>query len=139
MSPRKPNRTQPCTQTQAAARLRHAREHLEITELVASEADSVALANSAASLAVLAGIAAADAACCHALGKRSRSEDHRDAVDLLKQVTPGGAKAANDLALLLGLKDESQYGFGDIAATKLRGARRRAGSLVEFAAEVLGR
>lgn len=104
---------------------------------MASDAESVASANAAASSAVLAGIAASDAACCHALGKRSRSEDHRDAVELLKQVTPGGANAANDLALLLGLKDESQYGFGDIAATKLRRALRRAGSLIEFATEAL--
>lgn len=82
-------------------------------------------------------IAASDAVCCHSLGKRSRSDDHRDAVDLVKQITPGGAKAANNLALLLGLKDESQYGFGDIAATKLRRALRRAGSLVEYAEEAL--
>ncbi len=139
MSPRKISRTQPCTQAQAVARLRHARKHLEVAELVASDAVSVGSANAAASSAVLAGIAASDAACCRALGKRSRSEDHREAVDLLRQVTPGGAKAANDLALLLGLKDESQYGFGDIAATKLRRALRRAGSLIEFAAEALGK
>jgi hypothetical protein len=139
MSPKKVSRTQPCTHTQAAARLRHARKHLEIAELGASDVASVASANAAASSAVLAGIAASDAVCCHALGKRSCSEDHREAVDLLKQVTPGGARAANDLALLLGLKDESQYGFGDIAATKLRRALLRAGSLIEFATEALRR
>lgn len=139
MSPRKISRTQPCTRAQAAARLRQARKHLEVAELVASDVVSVGSANAAASSAVLAGIAASDAACCHVLGKRSRSDDHREAVDLLGQVTPGGAKAANDLSLLLGLKDESQYGFGDIAATKLRRALRRAGSLIEFATKTLGK
>ena len=137
MSPRKTNRVQSCTKAQAAARLGQARKHLEVAELVASEASSAGSANAATSSAVLAGIAASDAVCCHVLGKRSRSEDHRDAVDLLKQVTPGGRQAANDLALLLGLKDESQYGFGDIAATKLRRALRRCGSLIEFATETL--
>jgi hypothetical protein len=139
MSPRKTNRTQPCTKAQAAARLRQAKKHLEVAELVAGEASSSGSANAATSSAVLAGIAASDAVCCHALGKRSRSEDHRDAVELLNQVTSGGPQAANDLSLLLGLKDESQYGFGDIAATKLRRALRRASSLVDFAAEILQR
>ena len=139
MSPRKANRTQPCTKAQAAARLRQAEKHLEVAELVASEASSAGSANAATSSAVLAGIAASDTACCHALGKRSRSEDHRDAVELLKQITPGGRQAADDLALLLGLKDESQYGFGDIAATKLRRALRRARSLLDFATEALRR
>jgi len=124
-------------QSQAQARLRHARKHLEVAELIASDVDAADAANAAVSSAVLAGIAASDAACCHALGRRSRSEDHRDAVDLLKQLTPAGPKAANDLALLLGLKDESQYGFGDIAAAKLRRAIRRANSLVELATETL--
>lgn len=40
-------------------------------------------------------------------------------------------------AVRLRLKDESQYGFGDIAATKLRRALRRAGTLIGFATEVL--
>lgn len=139
MSPRKTTRSQPCSKAQAAARLRQAEKHLEVAELVAGEVSSAGSANAATSSAVLAGIAASDAACCHALGKRSRSDDHRDAVELLKQVTPGGPQAANDLALLLGLKDESQYGFGDIAATKLRRALRRSASLVAFASDALHR
>lgn len=59
-----------------------AREFLEVAELVVDEKDedaSFLYASSAASLAVLAGIAASDAACCKALQERSRSENHRDA------------------------------------------------------------
>jgi hypothetical protein len=50
----------------------------------------------AASSAVLAGIAAADAACCTVLGERSRSQDHRDATRLVRDVAPGGADAAKN-------------------------------------------
>lgn len=51
----------------------------------------------AASVAILAGIASADAACCQELGKRSRSENHHDAEVLLEQITPGGKRAASQL------------------------------------------
>jgi len=77
-----------------------AREFLEVAELVVDEKDrdaSPVYASSAAALAVLAGIAASDAACCKDLHKRSRSEDHHDAEQLLAQITPGGNKAAKDL------------------------------------------
>lgn len=63
-----------------------AREFLEVAELVVDErdqGDSFVYASSAAALAVLAGIAASDAACCMALQERSRSESHRDAEQLL--------------------------------------------------------
>jgi hypothetical protein len=53
-----------------------AREFLEVAELIVDEKDqdaSFVYASSAASLAVLAGIAASDAACCKALQERSRS------------------------------------------------------------------
>jgi hypothetical protein len=82
--------------------------------------------------AVLAAIAASDAARCHALGERSRSDDHRDAVNLVKQVT-GGVEAASRLQRLLNLKDELQYGFGGMSAQKQAAAIRQARALVEFA------
>ena len=82
----KPNRTRPCNAAQAKQRMERAREFLDVAELVVDEKDkdaSFVYASSAAALAVLGGIAASDAACCAALGKRSRSEDHRDAEQLL--------------------------------------------------------
>jgi dTDP-4-dehydrorhamnose 3,5-epimerase len=83
--------------------------------LLAATEQSAASKKAAATLAVDAGIAAADAACCKALGRRNRSQNHRDAVALLSQVKPGGTEAANGLERLLGLKDDAQYGFGDAA------------------------
>ena len=52
--------------------------------------DGINLTEVAAALAVLAGIAAADAACCHRLGVRSRGQDHARAIELVKQVVPRG-------------------------------------------------
>jgi hypothetical protein len=119
-----------------------AREFLEVAELVVDEKDrdaSPVYASSAAALAVLAGIAATDAACCKALQKRSRSEDHHDAEQLLAQITPGGDKAAKDLHELLNLKDKAQYGFLRMSVPEVRKVMRRANRLVDFAAEVLSR
>lgn len=95
--------------------------------------------SAAASLAILAGIAASDAACCRVLGQRSRSENHRDAENLLVQIEPGGKRAASDLRELLNLKDKAQYGFLRLGEAELKRVMRRAESLAEFAAEVLRR
>jgi hypothetical protein len=91
----------------------------------------------AASAAVLAGIAAADAACCAALGERSRSEDHRDAIGLVRSIEPGGPAAAKQLDRLLGIKDASQYGLRDVGGPALVAARRQARALVTFAETVV--
>ena len=96
-------------------------------------------ASSAASLAVLAGIAASDAACCKVLQERSRSENHRDAEQLLAEIIPGGQEAAGDLRELLNLKDKAQYGFLALSVSEVRKVMRRAGHLVDFAEEVLNR
>lgn len=60
-------------------------------------------------------------------------------VVLVRQVAPGGSDAAGQLERLLGLKDQAQYGFEDIAGQKLLTARRQAQALVAFAERVLGR
>lgn len=77
---RKQPRTQACGEPQARQRLGHARSFLEVAELAADVSDpSLEYGSVAASVAILAGIAAADAACCKELGKRSRSDNHHDA------------------------------------------------------------
>lgn len=86
-----------------------------------------------AALAVLAGIAAADAACCAALGRRARGQDHKQAVALVQQVSPGGTEAAKYLDRLLDLKDTAHYGVINVSGAELRSALRRARALVEFA------
>ena len=134
----RPGRTQPCTRADARGRLRDARAQLQLADLAGADSPPEER-KAAASCAVLAGIAAADAACCTAFGRRSRSQDHRDAVDLLKQVAPGGPAAARQLARLLGVKDESQYAFGDITPAKLRASVKQATAVIQFAASVLER
>lgn len=118
--------------------MRDAYAQLELAELAAANSRAEEK-KAAASCAVLAGIAASDAACCAALGKRSRSQSHRDAVALLQQVFPGGPDGASHLERLLGLKDQAQYGFEDMAEQKLVAALRQARALVTLAQDVLAR
>jgi hypothetical protein len=138
VNPRPTGRTATCTRADAARRQEHAEKFLEVAELVEGESDEVAAsANVSAALAVLAGIAASDAACCAALGRRSRGQNHRQAIDLLREVSPGGPDAAHQLQRLLDLKDSAHYGVitlsGEALETALRGAR----ALAEFSASVL--
>src|ERR1700739_3593808 len=107
-------RTQPCSAAHGRTRLEHARKFLEVADLVAGEGEDIEFASAAAALAVLSGIAASDAACCTALGRRSRSQDHRQATALVEQIAPGGKRAAASLRRLLSLKDEAHYGLFDI-------------------------
>jgi hypothetical protein len=72
-------RVQSCNRDQARNRLAQARAFLHVAELVGAEPDEMATPGVAAALAVLAGIAASDAACCAVLGQRSRGQDHRQA------------------------------------------------------------
>ncbi|HEX7291300.1 MAG TPA: hypothetical protein VF250_09260 [Conexibacter sp.] len=128
-------RTQDCSAAEARGRLAKARKFLEVAELVheiAEEGDDESASVSAA-LFVLAGIAAADAACCHVLGRRSRAQDHRAAEDLVTGILPGGPQAAISLRRLLNLKDEAHYGFYAVGGSKLRAASRQARTVVNFA------
>ena len=138
MSPRHASRTQDCDDNDARRRLRDAQAQLDLAELATADS-APEEKKAAASCAVLAGIAAADAACCKALGRRSRSQDHRDAVALVRRVAPGGADAAKQLERLVGLKDKAQYGFEDVSGQKLLTARRQARALMTFAESILGR
>jgi hypothetical protein len=90
MTPRAMGRTSPCGRPEANTRLDHAKKYLEVADLVAAEGDEIpASASVAASLTVLADIAAAaDAACCAALGLRSRGQDHQQASTSLPKCNP---------------------------------------------------
>lgn len=129
-------RTQDCTREEARTRQGQAKKFLEVADLVASEPDSASVS---ASLAVLAGIAASDASCCRALGRRSRSQNHHDAEALVKQIEPGGANAANQLRRLIDLKDQAHYGLFDVSGSDLHRAIGQAKRLIEFADQVLQR
>jgi len=118
-------RTQSCSAREARSRRSHGRKFLEVAEIAASEDQDPEYASAAASLAVLAGIAASDAACCKALRERSRSADHHDAEALLQQIIPGGTAAARQLRKLIDLKDAAHYGFFDVSPAELRKALRQ--------------
>jgi hypothetical protein len=132
-------RTQRCSQRDARARLEHASKFLEVAELVAGEVGDGDYASASAALAVLAGIAASDAACCKALGRRARGQDHREAAQLVEQILPDGTEAAKALRRILDLKDEAHYGFFDVGGQHLRAALRQAQMLVDFAGSVVRR
>jgi hypothetical protein len=136
--PRVSSRVSGCDRRDGEVRLSHAAKFLEVADLVAEFVpDEAGYGSVAASLCVLSGIASADAACCVALLKRSRSQNHHDAEKLVEQVEPGGEKAALDLRRLLNLKDEAQYGVIHVSDRELRGALRRGRELLTFAQRVV--
>ena len=90
-------RTQTCDRLQARTRLDNAQKSIEVAELAAADGAIPASRSVSAALAVLSGIASADAACCAALGRRSRGDDHREAAALLRQIVPNGDRAAKAL------------------------------------------
>lgn len=133
-------RTQDCGSVQARQRLAQAKNFLEVAELAADENDpALEYGSVAASVAVLAGIAAADAACCKQLGRRSRSDDHHDAEALLAEIRPDGKRAADLLRQLINLKDAAHYGFISVTAPQLKRSLRQAQQLVEFSDVVVRR
>ena len=134
----KSGRTEDCDVRQARRRLDHARSYMDVAELAGGTTDAdLDYAPVAASIAILAGIAAADAACCAALGRRSRSDNHQDAADLLTQIEPGGKEAGRQMRLLISLKDAAHYGFLSLRPGELKRAVRQAAHLIDFAEQVL--
>lgn len=111
--------TQPCDLAQARARLRQATALVEAADLVLefADADDIATPGAAASLAVLAGIAASDAACCAKIKSRPRGQNHLDAVPILKTIVPHGEAMSKDLERLLRRKDDAHYGMNLVSDT----------------------
>lgn len=132
-----PGRTQDCNRAQATVRLSQARAFLEVAELVGAEDDVLANDNVAAALAVLAGIAAADAACCATSGRRSRGQDHRQAIQLVTQAGPDGTTLARALGRLLDIKDNAHYGMIYVGPQQSRAAIRHARTLIDGATRLL--
>lgn len=75
MSPAAKGRAQLCSEPHARTRPDHAGRCLDVAQLAAGEDDPKAYSSAAAALAVLAGIAATDAACCQ--GARPQSAQSR--------------------------------------------------------------
>lgn len=119
-------RTQDCAPSHAKIRLQQATAMLEVAGLVQHEESDAAHPSVAAALAVLAGVAASDAACCAALHRRPRGQSHIEAAALLESVNPHGGSMAKNLRRLLSAKDSSHYGLALITP-------RKAADLVEAA------
>ena len=107
------------------------RAYLAAAKLIVDDPTDLANAGAAGALAVLAGIAAADAACCARLSARARGQDHREATVLVSTIAPHGPAMAKDLDRLLNRKDSVHYGAAMISSAE--GAR-----LVGWAARLVG-
>lgn len=134
MTGRTKGRAEACGRAEAKTRLNQALMFRDVAALVIDESVDSA-PGVAAALAVLAGIAAADAACCAELGERSRGQDHRQAIELVRRIPGDGAKMANDLAALLDIKDAAHYAPVVFSRGTARTALRRMVRLVASAAE----
>ena len=134
-----------CSKEDARSRFKRAESFLIVADLVLGERvetyeqeDGINLSGVAAALAVLSGIAAADAACCYRLGTRSRGQDHAQAVDLVKQVIPHGEDLARDLDRMLVLKDNAHYGILGVSDVESRNAVGWARRMIANTRVVLG-
>jgi len=131
-------KTRRCDRADAKVRLGHAYGFLEAATLFHGEQDQHA-ANVAASNAVHAAIAAADAACCAALGCHAQGQDHHQAGDLLATVNPGGPTAAKALVRALAVKNNAAYGLTALSTKDRDSAIRQAEKLIAFAQEIVDR
>jgi hypothetical protein len=129
-------RESPCSPADARNRLRQAEALVLVADLALLDDTNVATPGVAAALAVLAGIAASDEACCAELGKRPRGE-HNEAATMLKTVMPYGAEMARDLAALVAAKDESHYGLHLVSRTKAKQMLHKAKRLLDHARTVV--
>lgn len=100
---------------------------------LADEADAVA--DAFVTLAVHAGIAAADVICCARLGAYHYGERHQDAVALLKEADVDAAKS---LGVLLGMKTLAGYSDTPIPREKRVRAERAMDALLATARRLSG-
>src|SRR5262245_24466557 len=133
------DRSRTCNAADARTRLQQAEAFLLVAELALTDETDTATPGVAAALAVLAGVAASDSACCARLGRRSRGQDHARATELLMAVAPNGPRTAKALRELLAAKEDSHYGLSLVSRTKARAMLRRASSLVEDARLIVQR
>jgi hypothetical protein len=128
-----------CGLEQARIRLRQAQAFVWVAGLVLADTDNpdLPLGGVTAAVAVLSGIAAADAACCARLGKQYRGQDHTQAVDLVRTVRPQGELLAKDLGRLLAIKDNVHYQAIAISATDAKAAVAQARRMVDTVAKLL--
>jgi len=127
------------TGREVRTRAQHAHAFLTAADLVADlghDAGIADLGNTIGSLAVLAGIAAADAICGAALGERSAGHNHGDAVNMLRRTEPGN-RLGQHLTRLIDSKTETQYSSLLLSETRAAELLRAARRLVDGMDDVL--
>jgi hypothetical protein len=90
----------------------------------------------ATSLAIHAGINAADAVTGVRLGVRAAGQDHDEAIGLLRTAGPDGVTVAKELGRLLPMKTRAEYEPDDIPKSDAARAVDRARRIVEVARRV---
>ena len=106
-------RARPVSRSDVSAYLAKAEQYLS----AASDSLAAGRTIAASSLAVHAGINAADAVTGARLGVRATGENHDQALLLLRQAGPDGTAGARDLARLLPLKARAEYDPDDVPAS----------------------
>lgn len=124
-------RTHECDASVVAGRLAKARQFADVAHDVLALADEASdVADAFVTLAIHAGIAAADVICCVRLGRHARGEKHNDAVDLLARADPG---ASRHLRALLQLKTRAGYSATPVSGHDRVRADRAMDALVDLA------
>jgi hypothetical protein len=131
------DKTRAADRTYAETRLSDARAYLQQADISLHLVDGPRRYATVVSSAVLAGIAACDAACALALGMVSAGA-HDQAVRLLARVS-GSAKAVGDLSKLVAIKTAAQYTGKSMAERQATDAITQAQRLIAFAESQLRR
>jgi hypothetical protein len=131
----KQGRSRQVTAQQACAYLAKAEEYLEAAAAELDAGRSIA----AASLAVHAGINAADAVTGMRIGQRAAGQGHDEVLALLRQAGPDGAAVERDLLRLLPLKTKAEYDPDDVPQATARRAVEWAQRCVAVARRVAAR
>ncbi len=130
----KQTRIRPVSAAQARAYVSKAEEYLSAAN---SELDA-GRAIAATSLAIHAGINAADAVTGMRLGQRAAGRDHDEPLVLLRTAGPDGTAVAKELARLLPMKTRAEYEPDDIPKSDAAKAVERARRIVDVTRRLLG-
>lgn len=123
------SRTKSTTPAQASAYLFKSEEYLAAAERELGERLHIATT----SLAIHAGINAADAVCGIRLGRRSGGQSHEDVLGLLDTAGADGRALAKELGRLLPLKTKTEYDPVDVSKADAGRAVERARRCVAIA------
>jgi hypothetical protein len=128
----KPLRTRPVSASQVRS---YAGKAQEFADASANECEAGRFI-AATSLAIHAGISAADAVCGARLGTRAAGEDHRQVLSMLAQAGPDGADVERELRRLLPLKTTTEYEPDDVSRSTSTKAVERAHRCAQIAQRV---